>query len=149
MGVDVQVERTIHASLDAVAAYAADAANAPTWYRRIHVARWVSGPPMSIGSKVAFEARFLRRPLRYTYEIIEHVPGERLAMTTAEGPFPMTTEYTWSLVDDGTRMSLRNHGEPAGFSKLVAPFMAVAMRRAMAQDLRRLAAIVETRSGDA
>jgi hypothetical protein len=66
-------------------------------------------------------------------------------MRTAEGPFPMETTYTWSLAADGTtRMTLRNRGEPAGFSKLVAPFMAMAIRRANRNDLRRLKAILET-----
>jgi len=38
---------------------------------------------------------------------------------------------------------LRNHGEPSGFSKLVAPFMAPAIRRANRTDLRRLKLLLE------
>jgi hypothetical protein len=87
-------------------------------------------------------ARFLGRTLRYTYEIVEHVPGERLVMRTAQGPFPMETTYEWSPEGDATRMVLRNRGEPAGFSKLVAPLMVPAMKRANAKDLRKLASIL-------
>ena len=144
MTVDVQVERTIAGAVEDVAAYAAEPTNAPAWYRRIESATWRTDPPMTVGSRVAFEATFLRRRLSYTYEITDYVPGERLAMATAEGPFPMTTEYTWSPAGAGrTRMTMRNHGEPAGFSKVAAPFMAAAMRRAMTQDLRRLASLFE------
>jgi hypothetical protein len=52
-------------------------------------------------------------------------------MRTAQGPFPMETTYTWTpTVTTSTRMTLRNRGEPSGFSKVIAPFMASAMRRA-------------------
>lgn len=45
--------------------------------------------------------------------------------------FLMETTYTWeSAAPEITRMALRNRGTPAGFSRLVAPFMAAAMRRA-------------------
>ncbi len=47
------------------------------------------------------------------------------------------------LTESRTRMTLRNRGEPAGFSRLAAPFMAAAMRRANTQDLRSLKTILE------
>ena len=60
-----------------------------------------------------FEARFLRRRLVYTYEVREYAPGERLVMSTDEGPFPMETTYTWAdAPSGGTRMTLRNRGGP-------------------------------------
>jgi len=93
---------------------------------------------------VAFVARFLGRRLDYTYELVELVPGQRLVMRTCEGPFPMETSYTWAEAGAGaTSMVLRNRGEPAGFAKLAAPFMAPAMRRANRKDLQALKALLE------
>jgi uncharacterized membrane protein len=144
MSVDVRVTQTIDSPVDAVAGYAADPTNVPNWYRRIHTVNWITDPPVTVGSRIAFVARFMGKRLVYTYEVVEYVPGEALTMTTTEGPFPMTTEYRWSPAErDRTHMSLRNFGQPTGFSKLAAPFMAFAMRRAMTQDLRRLATILE------
>lgn len=82
--------------------------------------------------------------MAYTYEIVEFVPGERLVMRTADGPFPMETTYTWQPVaNGGTCMSLRNRGTPAGFSALLSPFMAYAMRRVNRKDLARLKGLLE------
>ena len=58
----------------------------------------------------------------------------------------METTYTWQDTSDGrSRMTLRNPGKPAGFSRLAAPFMTRAMRRANRKDLQKLKAILETR----
>jgi len=142
--VDVVSELTIDAPAEGVAAFAADPSNVSYWYKNISV-EWLTPKPVQVGSKVAFVARFLGRTLRYTYEIVEFVAGERLVMRTAEGPFPMETTYTWTPVGDHrTHMTLRNRGDPAGFSKLMAPFMAPAMRRANRNDLTKLATILET-----
>src|SRR5437763_347452 len=82
--------------------------------------------------------------LVYPYEVRAHEPGERFVMSTAAGPFPMETTYTWEDAPEGTVMTLRNRGEPAGFAKVGAPVMARAMERANRADLRRLKEIIES-----
>jgi hypothetical protein len=144
MNVDVSTEAVIHRPPDEVAAYAADPTNAPEWYVNIKSVEWKTPPPLRVGSKVAFVAHFLGRRIAYTYEIVEFVRGRRLVMRTAEGPFPMETTYTWESAERGaTRMTLRNRGTPAGFSRLLAPFMAAAMRRANRKDLAALQVLFE------
>jgi uncharacterized protein YndB with AHSA1/START domain len=146
MGVDVQVETEILRPVELVAAYAGDPGNAPEWYANIRSVEWRTEPPLRVGSQMDFVARFLGRQIAYTYEVTELVPGRRLVMQTAQGPFPMQTTYTWEPTAGGTRMTLRNAGEPSGFSKVTAPVMEVAMRRATTKDLSRLKALLEGRS---
>jgi hypothetical protein len=87
---------------------------------------------------------FLGRRLAYVYEVKEIVAGERFVMSTADGPFPMETTYTWRDAENGaTRMTLRNRGEPSGFPRLIAPLMASAVRRANRKDLARLKRILK------
>jgi len=144
--VDVRVERVIHAPLHEVATYAADPSNAPEWYAKIDSVKWRTDPPVRVGSEMDFVARFLGRRIAYTYRVEELVPGQRLVMATAQGPFPMRTEYTWMSAGVGTRMTLRNTGRPSGFASITAPIMEAAMRRATTKDLARLAQIVERRA---
>ena len=145
MNVDVETEIIIARPVADVAAYAADPSNAPAWYDNIDTVEWKTPPPAQVGSVVEFVAHFLGRTLRYSYELVEWEPGQRLVMRTQQGPFPMETTYTWSVTANGsTRMTLRNSGEPAGFSKVMAPIMQSAMRRANRKDLAKLKAILES-----
>jgi hypothetical protein len=143
--VDIVSEIEIARPRAEVAAYACDPDTATEWYRNIKAVEWRSPRPLAVGSRLAFVAAFLGRRVAYTYEVREHVPGERFVMRTADGPFPMETTYTWGEAPGGTRMSLRNRGEPAGFAKVTAPVMARAVQAANRKDLRLLKTLLERR----
>jgi uncharacterized membrane protein len=144
MPVHVLTEIVIERPRSQVFTYSADPNNAPNWYVNIKSVEWQTTPLLSVGSKIAFVAEFLGRRMAYTYEIVELIPEERLVMRTAEGPFPMETSYTWeAITDTRTKMTLQNRGNPTGFSKLVAPLMESAMRRANNKDLNLLKRILE------
>lgn len=146
MTVDVETSIEIEVARTQVAAFATDPENAPSWYSNISSVTWETPPPAQVGSRIAFVAHFLGRRIAYTYQIRELVPAERFVMSTAEGPFPMRTTYTWvDTPDGGTQMTLRNDGEPVGFGRLAAPVMAAAIRRANLKDLRSLKDVLETR----
>ena len=146
MAVDVTTDRVIDRPVDVVAAYAGDPSNAPEWYENIESVEWQTPPPLAVGSRLAFVARFLGRRLAYTYEVVEWVPGERLVMRTAEGPFPMETTYTWA--SDRRRRDPHDVAQPGRarrLFRLAAPFMAGAMRRANRKDLAALRSLLESR----
>ena len=120
--VNVLTDIIINRPAQAVSSYAADPANAPAWYVNIESAEWKTPPPLRTGAQVGFTAHFLGRRLTYTYEIAEFIPGERLVMRTAPG-----TVSPWKPPTPGhrpgngaTHMTLRNRGEPAGFSRILA-----------------------------
>jgi uncharacterized membrane protein len=141
---DVQTDIVIDRPPNVVASFAGDPDNATRWYRNIKSVDWKTPRPAVVGSRIAFVARFLGRTIAYVYEVKEFVPDERLVMSTADGPFAMETTYTWRPAPGGgTQMTLRNRGEPSGFSAIAAPLMANAMRRANRADLARLKSVLE------
>ncbi len=144
MTVDVETSIEIERPRQVVASYASDPDNATRWYADIEAVTWLTARPLTVGTEVAFVARFLGRRLSYTYEVVQMQPGRTFVMSTSQGPFPMTTTYTWADTGDGgTRMTLRNHGRPTGLSSFAAPALASAMRRANDKDLRALKALLE------
>ena len=144
--VDVLTEILIACPRDKVWEYAANPDNAPEWYVNIKAAECKTPNPLVPGSRIAFIAHFLGRQLAYVYEIAELVPLQKLVMRTADGPFPMETTYTWDAIDvHTTRMTVRNRGNPAGFSRLMAPFMSFMMKKANKSDLKQIKAILEAR----
>jgi len=147
VAIDVRTEIEVGRPRDEVAAYALDFDNATEWYSDIDSVRWETPKPLSVGSRAEFSARFLGRRLAYVYEVKALVPGQRLVMaTTDDGPFEMETTYAWEDAAVGaTRMVLRNRGGPSGVAGLASPLMAIAVRRANRQDLRRLKEILEGR----
>lgn len=147
MVVDVFTKTTINCPLAIVSEYAANPDHAPEWYVNILSVEWQTPKPLTLGSKIAFKANFLGRELAYVYQITQYVPGEILIMRTADGPFPMETTYTWTAEEDNvTQMTLRNKGNPTGFSMLFTPFMSLMMKKANRKDLEKIKSILEKKS---
>ena len=144
MAVDVETTIEIARPRAEVAAFAADPDNVHAWYKNIKRVEWLTERPLQVGTRLGFAAEFLGRRMAYTYEVVEHEPGERLVMRTADGPFPMETTYMWIDGPGGSAiMALRNRGEPAGFSAIASPMMAAGIRRNNRGDLRRLKQVLE------
>jgi uncharacterized membrane protein len=144
VAIDVETKATIGRPRELVAAYASNPDNATAWYANIESVEWQTPGRLAVGARIAFVARFLGRRLSYVYEVKEFVPGERFVMATTDGPLEMETTYTWADAGSGgTTMRLRNRGEPSGFSRLLAPVMAGAVRRANHKDLARLKRLLE------
>ena len=142
--VNVVTDIIINCPISKVSEYAANPDHAPKWYVNIDSAEWRTSKPLTVGSKIAFKAKFLGRELAYVYEIVEFLPGKKLVMKTVQGPFPMKTIYTWEEIDAAhTQMTLRNKGNPTGFSKIFSPFMSSMMKKANMKDLKKIKDILE------
>ena len=93
-----------------------------------------------IGTRYRYK---MRRGAHGTFEWTEFEPSSRLAWrgpAVKAGPGSMQPAGWWQLTEirDGTNVKLVMAPEPGGLFKLLAPFMAAAMRRGNADALQRL-----------
>ena len=117
-GVDVETSIEIDCPRAVVAAFVSNPDNATRWYVNIKSINWETLHRRMSGhgspSWRSSSAGELPTPARS--EKSSKVGGS--CMSTAEGPFPMQTTYSWEDTSTGaTRMMLRNAGEPSGFGK--------------------------------
>jgi uncharacterized membrane protein len=136
MDVDVLTQIEIDRPRSEVADYVSNPENATAWSQNIDKVEWRTPKPLSAGSEVAFEARFMDQTLEYTYQVTEFVPGESLVMSSTSAPFPMETSYRFSDTPaGGTKVELRNVAHD--------PDTATAIEIDNRQDLARLKSILE------
>ena len=147
--IDIVSEIEIAVPRGQVAAFAADPDNATRWREIFKEVKPEHGGPPAVGWRIVFVSTVLGSKLTYAYEVIEHVPGERLVMRTEDGPFAVQTTYAWEdLEGGGTRMTLHTNGAPEKKSlKVAVRMMAKGMQRADRKDLARLKAVLEGAGG--
>ena len=144
MAIDVETEVEIARPRGEVATFAADPDRAPAWHANIERVEWETPPPLAVGSRIAFTARFRGCRMSYVYEVKEYVPGQRLVQATTDGPLAMETTYTWTeTLPNVTTMKLRNRGDAPGFSAFAAPLVSRAVSRANRKNLLALKKLLE------
>ena len=142
--VDVSTEIIINLPKEKVTEFALDPANVPDWCTHIKSVEWDHDAPLRAGAKLVFNEQIMRRPHKQVYEVVEIIPGQKVIMKSQSNGLRMETTVAWQAINENTTcMTLRNRGQPRGFSKLMAPIMARAVRRANRKDLERLKAILE------
>jgi uncharacterized membrane protein len=139
---DVTVMELIDASPDRVRRLMFDPRQDPTWMAAV---KSVETPTdeIRVDARLRRVGRFLGRTLRWTTEV-RSVSTETLDLEIVDGPMRGTVTYRIEPNGTGSRVTIRNVGQAPGF----APrwLLALAMRRSLAADLRRLKRVAETRS---
>lgn len=145
MSTDVTVETVVARPRDETAAYMFDWRNDPDWIGALTGVELVTPEPFGTGARVRRTASFLGRRVDYVNEVAELEPGRRLLMRSVVAPFPMEVAYELEDVDGGTLVRIRARGDASGFYRMAGPLLSLAVRRGIAGDLARLAAILDRR----
>jgi hypothetical protein len=120
-----------------------DPANDLRWTGGITASRPARPGPLVLGSSVARTAKFLGREFDYGFVVTRHEPA-RLVELKVDRPFPMLVTYDLADATGGTLVSIRATGSPGRFFGWATPLMARQVRKAIAGDLERLRACLES-----
>jgi Polyketide cyclase / dehydrase and lipid transport len=143
MSLDVVASVEIGRPPEVVAAYEFDPANDPTWIGGVRTSEPLTEGPLTVGSRVRRRGAFLGRPIEWVMDVMELVPGRRLAMHAVRSPFPMDVTYALEPSARGTTARIRIRGEARGMYGLLGPLTPWMVRRSVQSDLGRLKRAVE------
>ena len=138
---DILVERLIAAPPAAVASVMFDPSNDPQWIGGAKSVHPLTPGALALGSRVRRQGGFLGRKFSWVTEVTAFEPEQRVEMAFLEGPMKGAVTYLIAPTNGGARVSVRNHGG----ADLKIPGMAWMLKRSVAKDLDRLAALVEAR----
>ncbi len=123
--------------------YVADFENNPRWQSGMVAARWITEPPLRVGSRYEQEARFLGRRITSTFEVVALEPGRMVRATTVTGSFPITFTRTVEPEGDGSRVTAVVQGDASGFFRLAEPLMRRKVQQSIDADYVRLRSLLE------
>jgi uncharacterized membrane protein len=142
--VDVRTEIIINLPKEIVAEYVSDPGNAPSWCTHIKSVEWNQDAPLRAGVKIIFDEQILRRHQRYVAEVVEIIPGQKVVVKTRNNSMRMETIVAWQAINESTTcMTVWNRGIPRAFSRMIYPFMALAIRNTSRRNLKQLKKMLE------
>ena len=143
--VDVKTEILINLPKEIVAEYVSDPGNAPRWCTHITSVEWNPGASLRAGVKIVFNERILRRHRQYVCEVVEFIPNQKVVVKTRNNKMRMETTVAWQAINEHTTcMTVWSRGIPRAFSRMISPFMALAIRNTSRRNLKQLKRMLET-----
>lgn len=137
--IEVQVDIEVDRPADEVFAYWSDWTNNPRWQQGMVACTWTSEPPLRLGSTYDQEARFLGRPVRSSFEVVEYEPGRRVRIVSTAGTMPLDiTREVEPRAGGGTTLHATIRGGPEGVLSMFDPLTRRMVARNVEQDYERL-----------
>jgi len=143
--VDVKTEIIINLPKEIVAEYVSHPGNAPSWCSQIKTVEWDQNVPLRAGAKIIFNERGMRRYQQYVCELVEIIPNQKMVMKTRNGNMRMETVVAWQAINENTTcMTVWSRGIPNALSRMITPFMVLAIRNTNRRNLKQLKRMLET-----
>ena len=132
MHVDASI--TVKRPISEVFAALSDWTNSEKWISSTQSVTKTSDGPIGVGTTWRTVGKMLGRTIDGVLTATEFEPDQRSAWTF-DKPFKVTTAFTFTSVDGGTRVDQTTDGDLEGFFKLAQPVMLPMMKRQLQHDL--------------
>lgn len=143
MAINVTDEVVISKPLSEVFAFVADHENLPKWTVGVKESRRLTPGPPTTGTKYQVVGQLLGRSVVSTYEVTA-LDQDRSFQGTMNSPmFSFSERYRFEPEGSDTRVSMSAGAQPHGVFRLLAPVMALGVRRQVKADHRRLKTLLE------
>jgi magnesium-protoporphyrin O-methyltransferase len=143
----VEASAVIRRSAEEVFTFLEQRANDTTWMASVVESHWVdSGATPRLGRRGRMVIKLLGRRMDFLDEVIDYVPGRRLAHRTIEGPLPLNTACICEPARHGCVATVVGELDrvPGGWAgRLAAPFLERILEHGFKADVARLKALLE------
>lgn len=127
--------------------YMANAEHNPEWLSNMQSARWITDPPIRVGSQYEQVARFLGKEVRTNFEVTAFEEGHLITITSLPGSsFPITiTRQVDPIGDERCHVTETAGGDSSGYYRLAEPLIRPLMRLNITRAYRGLKRLLEGR----
>ncbi len=135
---------TIYRPVDEVLSFITDIASFARWSENTVEAVQTSDGPLGIGTTCRIISRAMGRTITHEFEVTEYRPGERYAVQSTSGPFPMSVTYTVEQVPEGTRLHTVSEADLPGILGLAGTVMRGRVQKQIDTDHLNLKQLLES-----
>jgi uncharacterized protein YndB with AHSA1/START domain len=128
--------------LEDVFAVLTDPEKTPLWSAPAVEERWLTPPPIGVGSRRLAVTSGLGRRMENVAEVTAYEPGRGWTMASVSGP-RFVARAAFATVDEGTRIDFTWTFALTGAMRLAEPVVVWAFMRQFKQDLARLRSMME------
>ena len=139
------VSGDIRAAPDKVFAFLADLANWPRWQSDMKTTTLVNGQQSQVGATYRYVSKAMGQTFDSTVRLVRvDAPREIAFEGEWAGMIRPSGRYLVEPAGDGTRVTLNPHPEARGIGRIMAPLLAVMIRRLNRQHLDDLRKVLES-----
>lgn len=137
--VDVKVRGTVGAPPTAVFGFLADLENWPRWQSDMQSTTLIEGQPGQVGSRYRYVSKAMGQTFDSTVTVVRVDPPLEVAFEGEwAGMIRPSGRYFVEPAPGGSRVTLNPHPEARGIGRLMAPLIALMIRRLNRQHLEAL-----------